>query len=189
MLQVGIRAFPDLRIPIAWSFLAAELCLEKCFESFRNYISESLGILFTSQPPHRSGKASWRRVLTLLFSNFTKKNLGSRGYIGIVPMVLWWEHCSWCLLTFRGCGSVPGSWALRCCHHNFVVAILEYLSPADIENLFYAVVGEITSTPPSTGAGVREYHHNLYNGCFSKVEVDDFRRFLGYVLKDGHSWM
>ena len=50
-------------------------------------------------------------------------------------------------------------------------------------------VGEITSTPPSTGAGVREYRHNLYNGCFLKVEVKDFRRFLGYVLKDGYSWM
>ena len=60
---------------------------------------------------------------------------------------------------------------------------------ANIENLFYAVVGEITSTPPSTGVGVREYCHNSYNGCFSKVEVDDFRRFLGYVLKDGYSWM
>ena len=33
------------------------------------------------------------------------------------------------------------------------VAVLEYLSFADIENLFYAVVGgEITSTSPSTGA-------------------------------------
>ena len=91
--------------------------------------------------------------------------------------------------VFRGCGSVPGSWALRCCRHNFIVAVLEYLSFADIENLFYAVVGEITSTPPSTGAGVREYCHNLYNRCFSKIEVDDFRRFLGYVLKDGYSWM
>ena len=59
----------------------------------------------------------------------------------------------------------------------------------DIENLFYAVVGEIASTPSSTGAGVREYCHNLYNGCFSKVEVNDFRRFLGYVLKDGYSGM
>ena len=38
-------------------------------------------------------------------------------------------------------------------------------------------VGEITSMPPSTRAGVREYHHNLYNGCFSKVEVDGFRSF------------
>ena len=55
----------------------------------------------------------------------------------------------------------------------------------DIENLLYAVVVEITSMPPSTGAGVREYRHNSYNGCFSKVEVYDFRRFLGYVLKDG----
>ena len=71
----------------------------------------------------------------------------------------------------------------------FYVAVLEYLSFADIENLFYAVVGEITSTSPSTGAVVWEYFHNLYNGCFSKVEVDDFRRFLGYVLKDGYSWM
>ena len=127
VLQVGIKAFPDLRSPIAWSFLAAELCLEKCFESFRNYISESLGILFTSQSPHRSGKASWRRVLTLLFSNFTKKNLGSRGYLGIVPMVLWWEHCLGA--SCQGfSGSVPGSWALRCCRHNFIVAVLKYLS-------------------------------------------------------------
>ena len=42
---------------------------------------------------------------------------------------------------------------------------------------FMQFVGEITSTPPSTGAGVREYRHNLYNGCFSKVEVDGFRSF------------
>ena len=54
--------------------------------------------------------------------------------------------------------------------------ILEF-SFADIENLFYAVVGKITSMPPSTGAGAREYCHNSYNGCFSKVEVNDFRRF------------
>ena len=31
--------------------------------------------------------------------------------------------------------------------------------------------------PPSTGAGVREYCHNSYNRCFSKVEVHDFRIF------------
>ena len=47
---------------------------------------------------------------------------------------------------------------------------------ADIENLFYAVFGEITSTPPSTRVGVREHCHNSYNECFSKVEVNDFRR-------------
>ena len=63
------------------------------------------------------------------------------------------------------------------------------VSFADIKNLFYAVVGEITSTPPSTRAGVREYCHSLYNGCFLKVEVDVFQGFLGYVLKDGYSWM
>ena len=49
------------------------------------------------------------------------------------------------------CGFDPGSRALRCCRHNFIVAVLEYLSFADIENIFYAVVGEITSTPPSIG--------------------------------------
>ena len=69
------------------------------------------------------------------------------------------------------------------------MAVLEYLSFADIENRFYAVVGEITSTPPSIGAVVREYCHSLYNGCFSKVEVHDFRSFLGYVLADGYNWM
>ena len=62
--------------------------------------------------------------------------------------------------------------------------ILEF---ADIGNLFYAVVGEITSTPPSIGVGVQEYCPNTYNGCFSKVEVHDFRRFLGYVLTDGYN--
>ena len=90
-----------------------------------------------------------------------------------------------CLL----CGSDPGSCAPRCCHHNFIVALLEYISFADIENHFYAVVGEITSTPPSTRAGVWEYYHSSYNGCFLKVEVHDFRSFLGYVLTDGYSWM
>ena len=98
-VQVGIRAFPDLRSPIAWSLLVAEMCLEKCFESFRNYISEILGILFTSQTPHRSGKASWRRVLTLLFSNFTKN-------IFRIMRVSWnrsdgfmMRTLSWCLLS------------------------------------------------------------------------------------------
>ena len=152
------------------------------------YISKSR-IIFTPQSLRRSGEASWRRVLTLLSSNFKKFFLGSRGYIGIFPMVLWREHCSWCLLAFRGCGSVPGSWAPRCWRHNFIGAVLGYLSFTDIENLFYVVVGEITSTPPSTGAGVQEYFHNSYNRCFLKVEVHDFRRFLGFVLKDGYNWM
>ena len=54
--------------------------------------------------------------------------------------------------------------------------ILEICSPTS-KISFMQFVGEITSTPPSTGAGVREYRHNLYNGCFSKVEVDGFRSF------------
>uniref|UniRef100_A0A8R7QDA5 Uncharacterized protein n=1 Tax=Triticum urartu TaxID=4572 RepID=A0A8R7QDA5_TRIUA len=48
---------------------------------------------------------------------------------------------------------------VRCLLHGLV------LLPCGI-----SVVGEMTSTPPSTGAGVWEYCHNSYNGCFSKVE-------------------
>ena len=48
--------------------------------------------------------------------------------------------------------------------------ILEICSPTS-KISFMQFVGEITSTPPSTGVGVREYRHNLYNVCFSKVEV------------------
>ena len=50
-------------------------------------------------------------------------------------------------------------------------------STATLKISFMQFVGEITSTPPSTGARVREYRHNLYNRCFSKVEVDGFRSF------------
>ena len=186
-LQVGNQSHPRLRSPLLDRIAGVVESRTKMFWVLGLYISESR-ILFTPQSLRRSGEAFWRIVLTLLSSNLTIF-LGARGYLGIVPIVLWREHCSWCLLTFRGCGSVPGSWAPRCCRHNFIVAVLEYLSFADIENLFYAVVGEITSTPPSTGAGVREYCHHSYNGCFSKVEVHDFWSFLGYVLADGYSWM
>ena len=57
VLQVGIRAIPDLGALYLIESLVL-LSLEKCFESFRNYISESLGILFTPQSLHRSGEAS-----------------------------------------------------------------------------------------------------------------------------------
>ena len=44
-------------------------------------------------------------------------------------------------------------------------------------------VGEITSTPPCNEAGVREYWHNLYNGCFSKGEVGGFPSFSVLCLE------
>ena len=72
--------------------------------------------------------------------------------------------------------------------HRCNSGILEICSPTS-KISFMQFVGEITSMPPSTGAGVREYRHNLYNGCFSKVEVDGFRRFLGYVLTGGYNWI
>ena len=88
VLQVGISAFPDLGAPCLIESLAL-LSLEKKVLSHLGiiYIGE-LEILFTPQSLHRSGEASRHRVLTLLFLIFHKKNLGSRGYLGIVPMVL-----------------------------------------------------------------------------------------------------
>ena len=63
-----------------------------------------------------------------------------------------------------------------CCHHNFIVAVLEYLSFfADIENLFYAVVGEITSTSPSTG----EF------GSIAITRITDVFRRLRYTISEG----
>ena len=152
------------------------------------YISESR----ISFAPHLF--SLWWVLLTITLASSTLKIspiffLGSREYSLDCSDVFVTRTLFSMPPVIRGCGSVPGSWAPRCCRHNFIVAVLEYLSFADIKNLFYAVVGEITSTPPSTGAGVREYCHNSYNGCFSKVEVHDFRRFLGYVLTDGYSWI
>ena len=77
-----------------------------------------------------------------------------------------------CLLL---CGFDPGSRALRCCRHNFIVAVPEYLSFADIENLFYAVVGEITSTSPSTG----EF------GSIAIARITDAFRRLRYTISEG----
>ena len=73
------------------------------------------------------------------------------------------------------CGFDPGSRALKCCRHNFIVAVLEYLSFVDIKNLFYAVVGEITSTSPSTG----EF------GSIAITRITDAFRRLRYTISEG----
>ena len=97
---------------------------------------------------------------------------------------------SWCLLSgvLWQCPGELSSEVLSSQFYRCISGIPEFSTPTS-KISFMQFVGEITSTPPSTGAGVREYHHNSYNGCFSKVEVDGFRIFLGYVLKDGYSWM
>ena len=77
------------------------------------------------------------------------------------------------------CGFDPGSRALKCCRHNFIVAVLEYLSFADIKNLFYVVVGEITSMPPGTGE---------FGGIAIARIMDAFRR-LRYTISGVFSVM
>ena len=66
--------------------LADELSLEKCFESFRNYISESLGILFTSQSLHRFGKD--HAGILESFRWFCDENivLGASCHLGVVAV-------------------------------------------------------------------------------------------------------
>ena len=73
------------------------------------------------------------------------------------------------------CGFDPGSRALRCCRHNFIIAVLEYLRFADIENLFYAVVGEITP--------ITQYWGELGSIAITRI-TDAFRR-LRYTISEG----
>ena len=184
--KLVIIAFPDLGSPCLIESLAL-LSLEKCFESFRKYISESLGILLLPSPfialVRHPDVEFWlfSSQISLIFFRITRVSWNR-------SIDLWREHCSWCLLSFRGCGSVPGSWVPRCCRQNFIVADLEYLSSPTLKISFMQLLVRKHRCYPVL-RWVREYCHDLYNGCFSKVEVDDFRRFLGYVLKDGYSWM
>ena len=85
---------------------------------------------------------------------------------------------SWCLLSgvFWKCPGELSSEVLSSLFYRCSSGIPESSTPT-LKISFMQFVGEITSMPPSTGAGVQEYRHNLYNGCFSKVEVDGFRSF------------
>ena len=89
------------------------------------FISESrISLLLMS---FHSGEDSWRLLLPLLLSKIAQFFLGSREYC---------LDCSDVFVTrtlfsmppiIRGCGSVPGSWALRCCCHKYIASVLEYL--------------------------------------------------------------
>ena len=126
VLQVGNQSLPRLRSPLLDRIAYVVESRTKMFWVLGLYISESR-ILFTPKSLRRSGEASWRRVLTLLFSNFTKKIRITRVLLDRCDIIVT-GILSWCLLPLTCCGSVPGSWAPRCCRHNFIVAILEYLS-------------------------------------------------------------
>ena len=58
VLQVGIKAFPDLRSPLLDRIIGVVEPRQKCFESFRIIYIGELGILFTPQSLRRSGEAS-----------------------------------------------------------------------------------------------------------------------------------
>ena len=56
-LQVGNQSLPRLRSPLL-DRIVGVVESRKCFESFRIIYIGELGILFTPQSLHRSGKAS-----------------------------------------------------------------------------------------------------------------------------------
>ena len=84
VIKVGIRAFPDIGAHCLIESLTL-LSLEQMFWVLGLYISESR-ILFTPQSLRRSGEVSWHRSFDYSLLKFHKKKLGSRGYLGIVPM-------------------------------------------------------------------------------------------------------
>ena len=152
------------------------------------YISESR-ILFTPQSLHRSGEASWRRSFDFPLLKFHEFFLGSRGYLGIISFDLWWEHCSWCLLSFRGCGSVPGSWAPRCCHHNFIVAVLEYLSFADIEISFMQLLVRSPRRHPVVGWEFGSIAITRITDAFRRLRYTISGVFLVMCWRMDTAWM
>ena len=188
-LQVGNQSHPRLRSPLLDRIAGIVESRTKMFWVLGLYISESR-IPFTPQSLRRSGEASWRRSSDFPLLKFHLNFF--LDHAGIMESFRWFcdENivlgASWHL----GVVAVSRGVELR----GVVVTILSlqfwntWVSPTS-KISFMQFVGEITSTPPSTRAGVLEYCHNSYNGCFSKVEVNDFRRFLSYVLKDGYSWM
>ena len=82
-----IRAFPDLGAPYLIESLAL-LSLEKCFESYRIiYIYRRVGLVLLLSP--FVALVRHPNVEFGLFSSqISLKKLGSRGYLGIVLMVL-----------------------------------------------------------------------------------------------------
>ena len=145
VLQVGNQSLPRLRSPLLDRIAGV-------VESKKNVLSTVLTLLFSNFTNFfRITQVSWNR-----FDGFVTRTLF------LVPPVYL-------------CGFDPGSRALRCCRDNFIDAVLEYLCFADIENLFYAVVGEITSTSPNTG----EF------GSIAITRITDAFRRLRYTISEG----
>ena len=82
-----IRAIPDLGAPCLIESLALLSLEQKCFES-QDYIYRRVGFFLLLSPFVALVRSPDVEVLTILSSNFTNFFLGSRGYLGIVPMVL-----------------------------------------------------------------------------------------------------
>ena len=185
--KLVIRAIPDLGAPCLIESLALLSLEEKCFES-QDYIYRRVGFFLLLSPFVALVRPPDVEVLTLLSSNFTNFFQDHAGILesfdGFVTRTLFLVPPD-----IQGLWQCPGELSSEVLSSQFYRCSSGIPEFRRHRNLFYAVVGEITSTPPSTGAGVREYCHNLYNECFSKVEVNDFRRFLGYVLTDGYSWI
>ena len=87
VLQVGNQSHPRLRSPLLDRIADVVESRTKCFEYY-DYIYQRVGFFLLLSPFVALVRSPDVEVLTLLSSNFTKFFLGSRGYLGIVPMVL-----------------------------------------------------------------------------------------------------
>jgi len=96
---------------------------------------------------------------------------------------------SWCLLTFRGCGSVRGCWAPRYFCYSAYLFSSVIPEDTDIELLPYFSWWQIVPwLIPSTGGDSTDDIPWLVSLFVRRSEVHDFRGFLGYVLTDGYGW-
>ena len=86
VLQVGNHSHPRLRSPLLDRIADVVESRRKCFESY--YIYRRVGFFLLLCPFVALVRSPNVEVLTLLSSNFSKKKLGSRGYLGIVLTVL-----------------------------------------------------------------------------------------------------
>ena len=127
VLQVGNQSHPRLRSPLLDRIADVVESRTKCFESYRiiYIIYRRVGFFLLLSP-----FVALVRLPDIEFWLFSPQISLKKFRITRVSWNhsdgLWWEHCLGA--SCQGfSGSVPGSWALRCCHHNFIVAILEYL--------------------------------------------------------------
>ena len=166
------QSLPQLRSPLL-DRIAGVVESRKCFESYRIiYIGEYDS--FTPQSLRRSCEASCVEFW-LFSSQISLKKLVSRGYLGIVSMVLWREHCSWCLLSIY----VALTRGVELWGVVVTILSLQFWNSCVRRHRKSLLCSCWWDNLDATQYwGVREYCHNSYNGCFRRLRYMIFKGFL-----------